>query len=67
MNRYQAFYEGERVELQAESLLLAKLDAIAKFQGMAKFKRRKVRQSMVSVVLTEREDGTGVIHRTSEL
>lgn len=53
---YQAFFNGKTVELTASSLYAAKLKAVAHF------KPRKSQEHMVTVILTQRADGTAVQH-----
>lgn len=64
-NKYMAFYQGDTYALEAESMLLAKLDAISEFQK--RNRRTKVRQTMVSVVLLQLANGDDVIHSAASL
>ena len=60
MNGYKAFYAGKAIELYAETLLAAKVKAVAAF------KVRPKKAHMVSVVLCEKA-GETVTHSTSEI
>jgi hypothetical protein len=55
MNGYVCFYNRKRIEIYAESLYAAKLDAVKQF------KPRKSQEHMVSVVLAE-VAGKPVVH-----
>ena len=57
---YIAFYNGKRIEVNADSLYAAKVDAIRVF------KVPKSKQHMVSVLLCESGDKQ-VIHSTASL
>ena len=59
MNGYKAFYSGKEIEVYAETMLAAKLKAVATFKVSPK------KQHMVSVVLCEK-DGETVTHSTTE-
>lgn len=51
MNGYVCYYNGQRVEIHADTTLAAQVKATAHFQ--AQFRRRKVKQWEVSVMLAE--------------
>lgn len=54
MNTYQCFYNGQTMEIKAQSLYAARVSATAVF------KPPKSKQHMVSVVLVELADGTAI-------
>ena len=56
MHGFVCFYNSKRIEVYAASMYAAKLKAIEQF------KAPKSKQHMVSVVLTERPDGSEVTH-----
>ena len=55
MNKYLAFYNGNKVEIEANSLYEAKLTAIDKL------KPKRKQEHMITVVLVEAA-GRGVVH-----
>lgn len=56
MNGYVCFYNGKRIEVQADTALAAKRKAISIFNPP------KSKVHMVSVVLAEKSDGEPVTH-----
>lgn len=55
MNTYVAIWHGHSIEIQAESLYRAKLEAIRQF------KPNKKQESLISVTLCKLADGTQVL------
>jgi hypothetical protein len=58
---YIAFFQGKRLELRADNLYHAKIQAVAAL------KVPKTKQGLLAVVLAENPDGTPVIHSTASL
>lgn len=54
MNGYIAIWHGQQIEIRAESLYAAKLEAIRQF------KPSKKQEHMISVTLCEKGDGSQV-------
>ena len=64
MNGYIAFYNGEKVEVEASGLYPAKLAALATFRGLG-LRIPASKEHMVSMVLVEK-DGQLVTRSTAE-
>ena len=61
MNKYIAFYNGRKIEVQAETSYAAQQEAVKQF------KPSKSKAHMVHVHICEREDGSTVVHSTASL
>ena len=56
MNVYVCFYAEKRIEVYAETLFKARVEAVRQF------KPPKSKEHLVTVILAERADGSEVIH-----
>ena len=61
MNKYLAFYNNDRKEVEAETSYQAQQKAIELF------KPTKSKRHLVHVVLCELADGTQIVHSTSSI
>lgn len=59
MNKYNAYFKGKQIEVQAATSYAAQQAAALKFKARKSYE--------VSVVLVEKADGAPVIHSTASL